>query len=120
MKSNRAPSARPDTQIGEIAMARTPSKPSAEIAASLALAGLAFLAEDAPRLGRFLSLTGIGPDHLREAAGATDTLLAVLDHLLSDESLLLVFAASKGIAPETVAPARELLARELGIEPLYD
>jgi hypothetical protein len=101
-------------------MAKPPPRPSAENAAALALAGLAFLAEDVPRLGRFLSLTGIGPDHLREAAGANETLLAVLDHLLTDESLLLVFGASKGIPPDSVAPAREALARELGIETLYD
>lgn len=101
-------------------MAKLPPRPNAENAAALALAGLAFLAEDAPRLVRFLSLTGIGPDHLREAAGATGTLLAVLDHLLADESLLLVFAASKGIPPETVAPARAALARELGSEAIHD
>ncbi|WP_439541769.1 DUF3572 family protein [Hyphomicrobium sp.] len=101
-------------------MAKLPPRPSAENAAALALAGLAFLAEDAPRLERFLSLTGIGPEHLREAADATGTLLAVLDHLLADESLLLVFAASKGIPPETVAPARAVLARELGSEAVHD
>jgi hypothetical protein len=86
----------------------------ADIAPAIALSGLAFLAEDLPRLGRFLALTGIGPEHLREAASAPETQLAVLDHLLSDESLLLVFAASKGIPPETIAPARAALARSLG------
>jgi hypothetical protein len=35
--------------------------------------------------------------------------VAVLDHLLSDESLLLVFAAHAGVAPETIAPAHDLL-----------
>jgi hypothetical protein len=101
-------------------MAKPAPKPTPENAAALALVGLAFLAEDASRLARFLTLTGIGPDHLREAAGATDTLLAVLDHLLTDESLLLVFAASKGIPPDSVAPARAALARELGSEAVHD
>jgi hypothetical protein len=90
--------------------------PSAETASALALKGLAFLAEDAPRLGRFLALTGIGPGDLRQAAGAPETLLAVLDHILGDESLLLVFAASKGLAPEAVEPARRVLAQMLGRE----
>ncbi|MBN8913893.1 MAG: DUF3572 family protein, partial [Rhizobiales bacterium] len=40
----------------------------------------------------------------------------VFDHLLADESLLLVFTASKAIPPESVAPARAALARALGIE----
>jgi hypothetical protein len=101
-------------------MAKRSEKPTADSAAALALAGLAFLAEDGPRLGRFLALTGIGPDELRAAADAPETLLAVLDYLLSDESLLLVFTASKGIAPETVAPSRSILAQSAGIREIYD
>jgi hypothetical protein len=95
-------------------------KQTADDAATLALSGLAFLAEDGPRLGRFLALTGIGPDQLRAAADAPETLLAVLDYLLGDESLLLVFAASKGLAPETVALSRAILARSAGIREIYD
>ncbi len=101
-------------------MVKKAQKPTAESASALALSGLAFLAEDGPRLGRFMALTGIDPDQLREVAGAPETLLAVLDHLLGDESLLLVFTASKGIAPEQVVPAREVLARQLGVEAAFD
>jgi hypothetical protein len=101
-------------------MATRPAKPTADTATTLALSALAFLAEDGQRLGRFLALTGIGPDQLRAAADAPETLLAVLDHLLGDESLLLVFTASKGIAPETVYPARAALARSLGVETAHD
>jgi hypothetical protein len=101
-------------------MARRTPRPTAETASTLALAGLTFLAEDAERLTRFLALTGIGPDHLRAAADGPETLLAVLDHLLSDESLLLVFATSKGVAPEDIAPSREALARTIGAETHYD
>ena len=97
-------------------MPKRRSETTAEEAAALALQGLAFLAEDGPRLGRFLALTGIGPDRLRAVAAAPDTLLAVFEHLMSDESLLLVFAASKGIPPESLAPARAALARAFGVE----
>ncbi|WP_334146612.1 DUF3572 family protein [Hyphomicrobium sp.] len=97
-------------------MPKRRSETTAEEAAALALQGLAFLAEDGPRLGRFLALTGIGPDRLRAVADAPDTLLAVFEHLMSDESLLLVFAASKGIPPESLAPARAALARAFGVE----
>lgn len=92
---------------------RTPDV-NEENAVSLGLDGLAFLAEDGPRLGRFLALTGISPDSLRALADRPETLLAVLDHLLGDESLLLVFASSRGVAPDSVARARAVLARLLG------
>lgn len=98
---------------------RTPN-PTPEDAQTLGLTALAFLAEDAPRLGRFLALTGIGPEQLRTAADAPETLLAVFDHLLGDESLLLVFAAARGIEPETLEPSREVLARTLGSETVYE
>jgi hypothetical protein len=101
-------------------MATRAAKPTPESAATLALAGLSFLAEDGPRLGRFLAMTGIGPDQLRAVADAPETLVAVLDHLLGDESLLLVFTSSQRIAPDTVYPARTVLARSLGIEPAHE
>jgi hypothetical protein len=81
----------------------------ADRAETIALSALAFLADDPPRLGRFLALTGLGPAELKEKAHAPRILAAVLTYLLQDESLLLVFAASHGIAPEHIAPAQTLL-----------
>ncbi|MCH9764833.1 MAG: DUF3572 domain-containing protein [Alphaproteobacteria bacterium] len=74
-----------------------------------ALKGLDFLAQDPDRLGRFVALTGIGPDQLRAEAGTPLILAAVLDHLLSDESQLLVFCSLNGITPETIQPAHQAL-----------
>jgi Protein of unknown function (DUF3572) len=85
-------------------------------AETIALSALAFLAEDPPRLGRFLALTGVGPDELRTNARAPRILAAVLNHLLQDESLLLVFAATNGIAPELIAPAQAVLEEEAGAD----
>jgi hypothetical protein len=84
----------------------------AESAETIALSALAFLAEDLPRLGRFLALTGLGPGELRAEARQPRILAAVLNHLLQDESLLLVFAATTGVAPELVAPAHAILERQ--------
>jgi hypothetical protein len=84
----------------------------AESAETIALSALAFLAEDLPRLGRFLALTGLGPGELRQQARQPRILAAVLNHLLQDESLLLVFAAGANVAPELVAPAHALLERQ--------
>lgn len=80
-------------------------------AEAIALRALAFLAEDPARLVRFLSLTGMGTDELRAGAGRAETLAAVLDHVLHDESLLLEFTANNAIAPAMIAPARALLTR---------
>lgn len=86
-----------------------PPKMTVDGAEAIGLEALGFLAEDSQRLDRFLSLTGIDPSALRSAADAPSTLIAVMDHLLSDESLLLVFAASRGFRPDDIAPARDLI-----------
>jgi hypothetical protein len=79
-------------------------------AEQLALAALAYLAADATRLGRFLAATGLGPENLREAAHNPTFLPGVLDHVLSDEPMLLAFATEESIDPKVVAEARQVLA----------
>jgi hypothetical protein len=83
------------------------SKAAAE---SIAIEGLTFLAGNPARLDRFLALSGLGRDNLRAAAGEPGFLAGVLDHLASDESLLLAFAANARHAPETIAKARDILS----------
>ncbi|MEQ1669573.1 MAG: DUF3572 domain-containing protein [Hyphomicrobium sp.] len=90
-------------------MAKAP-RMTVEGAEALALQGLTFLAGDAERLNRFLTLTGIDPADLGGWEGNHAIQGAVLDHLLSDESLLLVFAAEAGVPPETIWPCQQLLA----------
>ena len=80
-----------------------------DAAEALAAQGLAFLAQEPARLSRFLSLTGIDADDIRSRVHETGFMAAVLEHLAGDESLLLVFAASVSVAPETVARALDLL-----------
>jgi Protein of unknown function (DUF3572) len=80
-----------------------------ESAEALALQGLAFLAEDAGRMLAFLKLTGLEPGELRDRAGSPELSLAVLEHLSRDESLLLVFATSRGVRPEAISRALALL-----------
>lgn len=82
-------------------------------AEALSLKALGFLASDADRLTRFLQLTGLSPEDLRSQVGEATTLTAVLDHLLSDQSLLLVFAAECGIEPQLIEEAR---ARVSGVD----
>ena len=81
-----------------------------EAAATLAIAALDFIAAEPERLGRFLAMTGIGPDTIRDAAREPQFLAGVLDHIAADERLLLGLAAEHGIDPAEVIRARDLLA----------
>ncbi|HEV3395824.1 MAG TPA: DUF3572 domain-containing protein [Xanthobacteraceae bacterium] len=81
-----------------------------DAAESLAVQVLTFLAGDPERLARFLALTGIGPDRIRAAAASPGFLAGVLDHVASEEALLMAFAEQSGIDPADVARARQALA----------
>jgi hypothetical protein len=93
---------------------KSTSRAREEAATELAIAALTFLASDTERLERFLALTGLGPQSLRAAAREPSFLLGVLDHVASDESLLLAFANENGIDPEDVGRARDALADRPG------
>src|SRR6266481_9055573 len=100
--------------FAEIAMTkrrRPASRQDAQAAAEdLAIAALGFIAAEPERLGRFLAMTGIGPDSIRDAAREPRFLAGVLDHVAGDETLLRAFAAEHDFDPDTVMRARELLA----------
>lgn len=78
----------------------------------LAISALGFLAGNPEALGRFLALTGIGPDGLRRAAADPIFLVGVIDFLLGDEALLIAFAEDAGIPPERIGKAKHVLSPE--------
>jgi hypothetical protein len=80
-------------------------------AQTLAIETLGFLIEEPERLNRFLALTGINPESVRDAASEPNFLLGVLDYLAGDERLLQEFAAQREIAPEAIVRARDVLAK---------
>ncbi len=80
----------------------------------LAIKALQHLAGDEEELGRFLALTGLGLEELREAAQSPDFLSGLLDHFLGNEPSLLAFATAAGIDPRDVLKARETLSRSAG------
>lgn len=80
-----------------------------EAAEALAVNALGWLAQDGERLERFLSLSGLTPETVRQAAAEPGFFGAVLAHLMNDESLLLAFAANESLSPEQVARAAALL-----------
>ena len=80
-------------------------------AEEIAIQALGFLTEEPQRLTRFMALTGLEPADLGALAASPSLQMAVLDHILADETLLLVFAADKHIDPEHVLPAQMLLSQ---------
>ena len=82
------------------------ARPEAE---ALAARALAWMAEDADMIGRFLAQSGAGPEDLRAQAGEPEFLGFVLDFLLADESALVAFAGADGIRPEFAMRARASL-----------
>ncbi|NJM55462.1 MAG: DUF3572 domain-containing protein, partial [Verrucomicrobiae bacterium] len=61
------------------------------------------------QMGRFLSLTGIGPSDLSAALDDPALLAAVLEHIIGDEPLLLQLSANRNISPEDIILAWDLL-----------
>ncbi|WP_374333776.1 DUF3572 domain-containing protein [Aestuariivirga sp.] len=90
-------------------MMRHNTQNRSEEAEILAINALGFLASDGERLQRFMDLSGLDVAAIR--AGATDPafLGGILDHLLGDESLLLIFAEDQQVPPERIAALRRKL-----------
>jgi hypothetical protein len=86
--------------------------PPLETARQLALDAFLFLVGDPLRITKFLGATGMEAAALRAHANEDATLVAVLEYLLADESLLLVFAANGGHEPADIAPALTRLQRD--------
>ena len=80
-----------------------------EVAETLALDGLAFVVADSGRLERFLRLTGLEGTTLRARASDPDVLRAVLDFLLTDDSLVEDFCREQGLEARDLHLAQRLL-----------
>jgi hypothetical protein len=85
---------------------------SVDGAEELAISALAYLAGNPDALGRFLSLSGIGPADLRAAAREPGFLAGVLEFFLADESLLLSFVEEAQVRPTMLAAAHHALVGE--------
>ncbi len=80
-----------------------------EAAQAVAILALTFLAQDMERVGGFLAQSGLGPGDLRARAGEPVFGAAVLGYLLSNEPLLLAFAADAKLRPQDVVHAHDVL-----------
>lgn len=85
-----------------------------ERARELAMDALLFILHDDQRVARFLDTSGMSPADLRTHAREDATLAAVLEYLLGNESLLLIFCAHSRHQPESVGPALASIERRGG------
>ena len=80
-----------------------------EAAEMLAIQALGFIGEEPERLAGFLHSSGLAIEQIRDAAQEARFLVGVLEHMLSNESLLVAFADSAGINPADIARARSAM-----------
>lgn len=78
-------------------------------AEALAIEALSFVAAEPGLLAQFAAVTGHTPASIRADASSPEFLAGVLDFLMSDESLLLVFASHQSITPPEIMAARQAL-----------
>lgn len=89
-------------------MAKTKAR-DLETAEMIALQAVAFITGDPTQCARFLAVTGGHLADLKAKLGEAETLAAVLDYLLEDEALLLVFASHAALPPNDIAVASQAL-----------
>jgi len=80
-----------------------------EAAEAVAVQALGFLAADGERLDRFLALSGLNASEIRAAAIEPGFLTGVLDHVVSDDRVLMAFAEDSGLTPADIEKAHAAL-----------
>jgi hypothetical protein len=78
-------------------------------AETIALRGLAFLAASPDDLTRFMNASGVDAADLRARAAEPEFLAAILDFLLTDDTLLSAFCESETLEPRAIHLARREL-----------
>jgi hypothetical protein len=82
---------------------------SNEGVAALVTELVAFMTQDEDRFARFIGLTGLSLQDLRDRLSDPAFQAMVLDQALEDESWVLEFAASQNLPPDCVLKARRKL-----------
>ena len=90
-------------------MKRISNVANTEEAEIIALNALGFLASEPERMQRFLELSGLSPEAIRAGASDPSFLGGLLDYLLTDQTLLLIFAEEQGQKPERNGQLRRKL-----------
>ena len=77
---------------------------------TIALEAFTALSNHGGRLARFMNISGLTPETIRDAAGEPTFLAGILDYVASDESLLLELAREMDVKPERIMEARSALS----------
>lgn len=80
-----------------------------EEAEELAIAALLFIANDPELMPRFLNITGINAEDIRQAAASKGFLAGVLQFIMAHEPTLMAFSAQSGYPPQSVGEAVNFL-----------
>jgi hypothetical protein len=80
-------------------------------AETLALSALGWTLSEGDRAARFLALTGLSPEDLRERLGDASVLAAALGFLEAHEPDLIACADALNVAPAQLVEARSVLER---------
>ena len=91
---------------------KSPRSMPVEAAEGLAIQALSYIAGEPERLERFLSVTGLGPDQIRAAAGESGCLAGVLAYIASDETLASEFSSDAGCGAADITRAHIALGGE--------
>jgi len=78
-------------------------------AEAMALDALVFIIENIQLRGRFLDLTGLNPDELRDRIMDPALHVAIIEFLLAHEPSLIEFTAARNIGPQLPAQAHAAL-----------
>ncbi|MFN4135712.1 MAG: DUF3572 domain-containing protein [Novosphingobium sp.] len=89
---------------------RQPAPDARSDAGAIALRALGWILADTERAARFLGLTGLTPDSLRQGLGDPAVLGAVIDFLANHEADLVNAAFALDMSPETIIAARKELS----------
>lgn len=76
----------------------------------IAVLAFSWLANEPEQLETFLAVTGLTPASIREASRSGDFLIAVAEHVVRNESLLVAFAAQHDLDPARTGAALCALA----------
>lgn len=86
-----------------------PSSMTSERAEEIAIKALTYLSNDPELMGRFLALSGLDPAGLKDVLTEPSFLAALLDFLLTDDSLLLTFVSNFSLDPNDIVSAKAVL-----------
>jgi hypothetical protein len=87
-----------------------PQKITIDAAEALAVAAFSAIMSDEERMSRFMAISGLRPDTIREAAASPRFFAGILHYVVADEGLLVALATELNVKPEQVMGAHLALS----------